>query len=123
MKFSTILRSTIFTLFIFTATATFAHNDSHFTNTEAQINDKEEVHNIAVISGRMAEVTDSEADRNRNASSYTMSVKVMKAANVVAEATSNTGFLTLDLEDLEAGIYLFVVTTPDGTSRQFVSLQ
>jgi len=121
MKFSTILRSAFFALFIFTATATFATTDTTKGQENVQM-DKEDVGHITTISGRMAEVVDDEDDTSRSDAPYTMRVRVMKAGTVFAEASANVGTLTIDLEDLEAGMYLFVIDTPDGTSREFVRL-
>lgn len=120
MKFSTILTSAFFALFIFTATTPTFANQSDITDCKISL-DKEDHHNIAVISGRMAEVTDTEASTSRN-SGYNMTVKVMKGTIIYAEAQANQGSLTLDLAHLPAGVYIFKVTTPNGISTQFVTL-
>lgn len=122
MKFSTILTPAFFALFIFINTTTVsANSDSHLTNVEVKSIDKEDVHEIITLSGRAAEVRDTEAT-NRRSASYTMRVKVMKDSNVMAEAVSNSGEMTLELSHLPAGTYVFAVTTPDSTSYQFVTL-
>ena len=120
MKFSTILTSAFFALFIFISTATFATDYTTGVQENIQSFEKEDVHSIITIGGRIAEVTDE--DRSHRSESYTMHVEVVKGTNVVAEATSNSYTLTLDLNDLEAGSYTFVIRTPTGTERKLVIL-
>jgi len=121
MKFSTILTSAFFALFIFATTTTTANANYPTTETEIQL-DKEETLNIINIVGRTAEITDT-ATNTARIPNYTIQVTVMKNMNVVAEATGNTNTLTMDLSDLDSGNYLFVIRTSSGVERKLVPIQ
>ena len=119
MKFSTILTSVFFVLFIFTTTSVSATNITNTPNEKIQTFNK--VDNIIHIVGRTAQVTDREADRQP--AGYTISVKVMQGMNVLAEATENVGTVTMDLSSLDSGSYVFVIQTPTGFERRLVRLE
>lgn len=122
MKFSTILTSVFFALFIFTTTATFATNNT--SEASKQLIEKEDVDNIFIISSRTLEVTDRDAEAHRSIEgSYTMHVKVMKNLTLMAEGTTNNNTITLDLNDLDAGTYLCIVETSTGTQRKFITIE
>lgn len=120
MKFSIILTSAFFALFIFNATTTFAHTTNLTTSDKKEVKDKEDVDNTIIIAGRTAEVTDQEAITVPE--TYIMEVKVMKGLSVVAQATGNQRTLTLDLSDLEPGGYFFQIQTPSGIQRKLVRI-
>ncbi len=123
MKFSTILTSAFFALFVFTATATFATTTNDITSSDKKEikKDKEDVDTIVFISGRTAQVTD--RDANRLNVPYFMNVKVMKGLSVVHEDSANTETATFDLSDLDAGGYTMMIQTPTGTQRQLIVLE
>jgi len=119
MKFSTILTSAIFTLFIFTATTVSATDTNPTSNKKVQTFNK--VDNIIHIVGRTAQVIDKDAERQPNG--YVINVKVMQGMNVMAEATNNTGTVNMDLSGLNSGAYVFVIQTPTGFERRLVTIE
>jgi|GEM_PF-3267886 len=121
MKFSTILTSTFFVLFIFTATLTVASSTdiNTISNEKVQLVDK--VDHIIHIVGRTAQVTGNGAARFPNG--YMINVKVMRGMNIMAETSGNTDSVTMDLSNLDSGTYLFVIQTPLGITRKLVILE
>lgn len=124
MKFSTILTPAFFALFIFSATIGVATPTNNTSGETSQTADKEDVDNIFIISSRSLQVTDRDAATHRSIEgSYTMHVRVMKNASLLAEGTTNNETITLDLSDLDAGIYLCIVETSTGTERKFIRIE
>jgi len=118
MKFSTILTSALFTLFIFTATSVSATDINMTSNEKVQTLDaKKGV--ILTILGESIEISAHSAARMSGGNEQqVMSVKIMKGLVTVAEETTSSTTLSINISDFQPGMYMVMVQTSTGIARR-----
>ena len=116
MKFSTILTSAFFALFIFTATSVSATDISMTSNEKAQTLDAKKTVILEILGERIDVSTHSSA-RISGGGNQLMSVKIMKGLQVVAQEATSSTTLSFDIGDFEPGMYLVIVETGSGVER------
>jgi len=121
MKFSTILTSTFFALFIFASTTTFASLSTP-TAEKTTIDAKKELIGdyIVTVSGRSANV---ENRNGRLPGNATITVKVTKGIQTVFEQSGSAAGMDIDLNELSAGTYLLQIITSEGIERHIIALE
>lgn len=120
MKFSTILTTAFFALFIFTTTTTFA--TTHLTTEKTTINTKKEYIGdyIVTVNGRATSV---ENTSGRLPDGATMTLKITKGLQVVFEESGSAARMDIDLNQLSVGTYLLQVITSESIERHILILE
>jgi len=115
MKFTSILTTALFSLFVLAATTTFAAEIPSIETNHQILADE-----VIIMTGRTAQVSDK---TSRLMPNFSMVVEVKQGNDTILRRQFNQPNATLDLDELSVGMYIIVVKTPTEIHEKIVTLK